>query len=55
MRAALMRAANALIDALMCCDDNDFVDEVLSAIVSGIPFEADRIAEETESEVADNG
>lgn len=39
MREQIMRAANAIINALMCCADGDFVDEVIARIASADPFE----------------
>jgi hypothetical protein len=45
-RAAIMRAANTIIEALMYCDDIEFIDLIAYAIMNGEEFTEEEIAEE---------
>ena len=45
-KAEIMRAANIIIEALMYCDDFEFIDNVASAIMNGEPFTEEEIVEE---------
>ena len=50
----MMRMANTLCAALENCTDDDFVDLVIEAICSNIPFDEDDIAaQEAAEEAAD--
>lgn len=43
MKANIMRAANQLIEALLFCDDEEFVNDVVCQISDAIPFDEDEI------------
>lgn len=47
-KAEIMRAANIVIENLMYCDDREFVDRLVSAVVNGEEFTEEEIAEETD-------
>ena len=44
-KAEIMEIANKLIYALWCCEDEEFVDYVIDAVVSANVFNADEIAD----------
>ena len=55
----IKRAANAIINALLCCDDAEFVDEVIARIATADHFEIETkdfliasVSEETENDNA---
>lgn len=45
-RAEIMKAANILIEELMCCNDAELVDRVGVAVMCGNEFTEEEIAEE---------
>lgn len=45
-RAEIMRVANTIIEALMYCDDIEFIDLISYAIMNGEEFTEEEIAEE---------
>lgn len=47
-KAEIMRAANIVIENLMYCDDREFVDRLVSAVVNGKEFTEEEIAEKTD-------
>ena len=42
-KAEIMETANKLIYALFCCDDEEFTDRIIDAVVSAEIFNADEI------------
>lgn len=45
-RAAVMRAANIIIEELMYCDDIEFIDRIAYAIMNGEEFTEEEIGVE---------
>ena len=42
-KESIMRAANAIIEALLFCDDVAFVDDVVQHVADGVTFYEDEI------------
>lgn len=45
-KAEIMRAANIVIEEVMYCNDRDFVDRLVSAVMNGEQFTEEEITEE---------
>ena len=45
-KAEIMRAANIIIEEVMYCNDDEFVDRIVSAVMNGEQFTEEEIAEE---------
>ena len=49
-KAEIMKLANRLIDSLYYCNDEEFVDRVIAAVVSAETFDYDEIEEVSNNE-----